>query len=101
MRFANKYFDDEKPWITIHENPQLCAQTMFNLVQTIACPSVLLEPFVPFSCESIRDMLGGIDKRRWEPVFIEPGRRLNEPVLFQRLDMRIADEEVERLRGTS
>ncbi|HOQ75069.1 MAG TPA: methionine--tRNA ligase [Thermoclostridium sp.] len=102
VRFANKYFDDKKPWITIHETPVDCANTIFNLVQTIACLSVLLEPFVPFSCESARNMLGGIGKCRWEPVFIEPGRRLNEPVLlFQRLDKKAADEEVQRLKGIS
>ena len=102
VRSANKYFDDKKAWITIHENPEDCAKTMFNLVQIIACLSILMEPFVPFSCEQIRNMLGVIDKHQWKPVSIESGRRLGEPViLFQRLDRKAAEEEVQRLKGIS
>lgn len=45
-------------------------------------------------------MLGGLEPAGWKPVAIEAGRRLNEPViLFQRLDRRAAEEELQRLKN--
>jgi len=99
VRFANKYFDDRKPWITVREAPEDCAQTLFSLVQIIGNLSVLLEPFIPFSCEKTRKMLGDLEPSGWKPVFVEAGRRLNEPeILFKRLDKKVAEEELQRLR---
>ena len=73
---------------------------MFNLVQIIASLSLLLEPFLPFSCVRIRDMLGGVEYPGWRPVCIEGNRRLNDPaILFQRLDKKVAQEEVDRLKA--
>lgn len=100
VRFANKYFDERKPWISIKEDSDDCAQAMFNLVQIIASLSLLLEPFLPFSCVRIRDMLGGVEYPGWRPVCIEGNRRLNDPaILFQRLDKKVAQEEVDRLKA--
>jgi len=99
VRFANKYFDDKKPWITVREEPGDCAKTLFSLAQLIANLSVLLEPFIPFSCRKTREMLGGLEPAGWKPVLIEPGRRLDEPeILFRRLDKKVAEEELQRLR---
>lgn len=100
VRFANKYFDEKRPWITIRENPDDCGHTLFNLVQIIANLSILLEPFIPFSCGSTREMLNFTEDTGWKPAAVEAGRRLKKPViLFQRLDRKVAEEELQRLRG--
>lgn len=52
-RFANKYFDTNKPWEERTTNPESCENTIFNCVQIIANLAVLLEPFLPFSSEKI------------------------------------------------
>ena len=97
VRFTNKYFDEEKPWITIKEIPENCASVLFNCVQIISNLSVLFEPFIPFSCNKIKEMLN-ISVSGWEPVYLEAGCSLGEPeILFERLDKKIASEEREKL----
>lgn len=97
-RFANKYFDEKQPWITIKENKEICAGTLYNCVQIIANLSNLLTPFIPFSCEKLRSFLG-IDKPQWGYIEIIEGTAIKEPeLLFQRIDKKTIDEEVQRLK---
>jgi methionyl-tRNA synthetase len=97
VRSSNKYFDDEKPWIQINDNIEACGNTIYTCVQIIANLSNLLVPFIPFSCYKINDFLNS-DKPKWEYVEIEVGRQLKESqILFQRIDKKRIDEEVNRL----
>jgi methionyl-tRNA synthetase len=97
IRSCNKYFDDEKPWIQVHDNIEACSNTIYTCVQIIANLSNLLTPFIPFSCHKINGFLN-IDKPKWEYIEIEEGRNLKESqVLFQRIDKRRIDEEVNKL----
>jgi methionyl-tRNA synthetase len=57
IRSCNKYFDEQKPWVQIKENAEVCGYTLYTCVQIIANLSILLEPFVPFSCKKIRVFL--------------------------------------------
>jgi methionyl-tRNA synthetase len=101
VRSANKYFDDEKPWIQVKENLEACSNTLYNCVIIIANLSNLLEPFIPATCEKIRDFLS-IDKAQWKYVELEVGRSIKEPqVLFQRIDKIKIDEEVEKLHKSA
>lgn len=97
IRSCNKYFDDEKPWIQVHDNIEACCNTIYTCVQIIANLSNLLTPFIPFSCHKINDFLN-IEKSKWEYVQVEEGRNLKESqVLFQRIDKNRIDEEVNKL----
>lgn len=58
IRYANKYFDEEKPWIQIKENRVSCDHTMANCVYIIANLAQLLQPFLPFSSERVKETLG-------------------------------------------
>ena len=53
IRFANKFFDTEQPWITRTTNEKVCQNTLYQCVQIIANLAVLLSPFLPFSSEKV------------------------------------------------
>lgn len=84
VRFANKYFDSEQPWITRTTNTEKCQNTLFQCVQMIAGLAVILYPFLPFSSERIFRWLNL--SKKWERQSIEAGYILPEiDILFERL----------------
>ena len=97
VKSINKYFDDEKPWVTIKNNREKCAQSMYMCIQYIGNLSNLIEPFMPFAAEKIRAFLG-IKEPMWMPIEIKEGKINNLEILFERLDKSIIDEEVSRLK---
>ena len=97
VRFGNKYFDAEKPWVTRNTDMDSCAEAIFNCTQIIANLSILLEPFLPFSSAKIKSWLS--IKSGWSEKNVPIGYTLPEPsILFERLDKKVVDEELERLR---
>ena len=98
IRKANKYFDDEKPWIQIHEEKDTCAQTLATCVYLIANFAQLLSPFLPFSSEDVGKMLR-IQKFEWQEMTV--GSRVLPSVapLFDRIDVGRIEEELERLHS--
>ncbi|MCL2227314.1 MAG: class I tRNA ligase family protein, partial [Oscillospiraceae bacterium] len=57
---ANKYIDETAPWILAKEEgkkPRLAA-VLYNLLETIRICTVLLQPFMPDSCEEILKQIG-------------------------------------------
>lgn len=112
VRLGNRYFDEQKPWVTVKEDRPVCDQALFNLLQVIANLSLLLEPFIPFTSKKLTALLNltfCTDTppphstslailHSWAPVYVPPGHSLNEPIpLFQRLDAKRVEEEQERL----
>lgn len=96
VRYGNKYFDTQKPWETRNTDMEKCKETLFNCVQMIANFSVLLEPFIPFSSEKVRQWLH-IDFS-WKPKKIAAQQQIPEPIiLFERIDKKVIDEEVKKL----
>ena len=97
VRYGNKFFDAEQPWITRNSDIEQCSGTLYNCVQIVANLAVLLEPFLPFSSAKIRAWLA-IDNS-WSLKIVAAGLRIPEPeILFERLDKKTAGEELERLR---
>jgi methionyl-tRNA synthetase len=98
VRKANKYFDEEQPWITIKNEPEKCGTTLNTCVQIIANLSVLLDPFLPFSSAKIRRILG-LENPGWSPVRIPAGLQLGPVgILFERIDKKVIQEEQQRLK---
>jgi methionyl-tRNA synthetase len=96
IRKANKYFDDHKPWLTVTEDPENCADTLFTCVQIIGNLSNLLDPFLPNSTEKIREFLE-VEKHAWTYIEVK-NKILNKPsVLFERIDPAIIEEERQKL----
>jgi methionyl-tRNA synthetase len=98
VRFGNKYFDTERPWDTRNTDAEKCAGAIYNCVQIIANLAVLLEPFLPFSSSKIKGWLAV--ENGWSVKSIHGGFLIPEPeILFERLDKKVVDEELERLQN--
>ena len=98
IRKMNKYFDREKPWITIKEDKELCRDTIFNCVQVIANLSTLFSPFLPFSSEKVKGFLD-LKDNGWELTRVNSGRELNKfEILFDRIEKKQIEKEREKLQ---
>jgi methionyl-tRNA synthetase len=99
IRSANKYFDEEQPWVQVKEDFASASNTLYTCVQIIANLSNLLEPFTPFASKKISQFLS-IEKNSWEYIEVKEELTLGElEVLFERLDTELIDEELERLKN--
>lgn len=100
IRFANKFFDDAKPWVTVKGDRQGCADTLYTCVQIIGNLSILLSPFLPFSAKTIQRMLS-ITEEEWQPIVIEGGLQLEHvEVLFERIEKERIAVELGKLKET-
>ena len=98
VRFANKYFDDKKPWATRTTDPKDCEQTLFNCVQIIATLSLVLAPFLPFSSEKVQKWLSL--NATWSRQSVPTGYKLPQiEILFERIDKARIAEETAKLQG--
>ncbi|MEA1010334.1 MULTISPECIES: methionine--tRNA ligase [Bacillus cereus group] len=98
VRFANKYFDEKQPWKQREDDPISCEETIFNCVYLIANFANLLEPFLPFSSERVRTTLS-IVQQTWGPQNTLPSRIDSVQPLFERIDVKQIEREVEKLHG--
>lgn len=55
IRSANRYFDDQKPWIHVKENVHMAERTLSTCVYIILNIAQLLNPFLPFSSSNVSD----------------------------------------------
>lgn len=104
-RLGNKYLTDTEPWKLEKSDPDRVRTVLFNGLRITAALSVLLEPFMPFTAEKLRRMLG-IGKLGWDEAFregvIQPGAAVGKPEhLFKPItDAEIATE-TERLKANA
>ncbi len=98
VRFANKYFDERQPWKEREDDSVSCEETIYNCIYLIANFANLLEPFLPFSSERVRNTLS-IVKRNWEPQNTLPNRIDSVQPLFERIDVKQIEHEIEKLYG--
>ncbi len=105
-RFANKYFNDQQPWITVKENPQKCATTFYVCIQVLKGLSVLMEPVLPFSARELWKMLNfstPFENQHWDEAGkadVPVGHRLNKPeILFRKQEDDVIEAEIKKLRS--
>ncbi|MCT4613202.1 MAG: methionine--tRNA ligase [Clostridia bacterium] len=98
IRECNKYFDQEKPWITIKDDISLCNKTLYTCIEAIQNLSILLEPFLPFSSSKIQYSLS-IDKHNWEYLNVKENIKIKKiDILFERIDKDIITFEENTLK---
>ncbi|MBB4822859.1 methionyl-tRNA synthetase [Sporosarcina luteola] len=97
VRHANKYFDDEQPWKQVKEDSEACDRTMATCVYMIANLAQLLSPFLPFSSEEVKQMLG-LPSLAWQEINPKIEKLGAISPLFERIPIERIHEEVERLR---
>ena len=127
---ANRYLDGKAPWFQIREDRQAAATTVYVILNAIDSLKTLLTPFLPFTCQALHGYLGyegSIIGRiytetlqeemrshlairyddselqgTWAPSELPAGQALRQPgPLFRKLDESVAEEEMERMMGTS
>lgn len=99
IRVANKYFDGDKPWITLGTDIIKCQNTLYNCVYIIINLAILLEPYLPESSKKILKWFKF--EAKWQEQKIEAGFHIPEfGILFERLDKKIVDNELSKLNNT-
>lgn len=100
-RIGNKYLADTEPW-KIAKTDMERVGTILNLsLQISANLAIVFEPFLPFSAEKLRKMLG-MDSFKWEELgrtdLLAPGHQLGESVLlFEKLEDKDIQPQLDRL----
>jgi methionyl-tRNA synthetase len=123
---ANQYVAEQAPWAAIKDDRERAATILFVALRCVDSLKVLLTPFLPFTCQTVHELLGydgfiagplefhevteedgrthevltgsyGEWVGRWEPSQLPAGQRLREPrPLFAKLDL---DEVLARELG--
>ena len=85
VQFANKYYDDNKPWILVKENINNFYIVTFSCLELIINIANLYEPFIPESSRKVFSFFGKINYN-WEYISIEPLTLLKDvSILFDRI----------------
>lgn len=107
-RFANKYFNDQKPWITVRENPEKCATTFYVCVQVLKGLAILMEPVLPFSARKLWKMVNlsvSLEDQQWNSAGdadVPVGHQLAKAkILFSKIEDDIIEEQIEKLKNVT
>jgi methionyl-tRNA synthetase len=125
---ANQYLDGKSPWLAIKASREQAATSLYVTLRVIDSLKILLCPFLPHSSQRLHEYLGydgdiagplgfeevaedeGQSHRvltchpeqwvgRWEPSQLPIGQKLRAPQpLFKKLEDKIVEEELERMR---
>ena len=96
VRFSNKFFDSQTPWITKTSDETACKHTLYQCVQIIANLAVLLQPFLPFSSDKVCSWLSLTNE--WRRHEVACGYQLPKiEILFERLDKSVITVETEKV----
>ena len=100
-RLGNKYLADEEPWKTIKTDEERTKTVMYVALQIASALAVLSEPFLPFTSEKLKQMLGHaelIEALSWNDVsskseLLKPDHKINKAEL---LFSKIEDEQIQK-----
>lgn len=100
IRTINKYFDSNKPWITINTDPTLCKNTIYTCIESILNISILLEPFIPRSSSIVYKSLSSDDPSWVYRGISKTNNHFNRiDILFERIDNKKIQEEKNKLNS--
>jgi methionyl-tRNA synthetase len=103
-RIGNKYLADTEPW-KVAKTDMARVGTILNLsLQIAANLAIAFEPFLPFTSEKLRSMLG-MDSFRWEDLgktdLLTAGHQTAEPqLLFEKIEDDAIEAQVQKLLET-
>ncbi len=96
IRAANRYFDECQPWIQIKEDRKSCEQTMATCTFIISNLAQLLQPFLPFAVENVKQMFQ-VEEFAWTVQEHLPHKLNTVHPLYERLDVQLIEEETAKL----
>ena len=98
ISFANKYFDENQPWILAKTNINECNEILYNCVNIIYNVNTLLKPYLPFSCELVEKYLNNRNLK-WEYQRITNVSIAGDiRPLYERYVKEIIEQEKEKLK---
>ena len=103
-RIGNKYLADAEPWKVVKTDPECVKTVLFLSLQLVANLATAFEPFLPFSSERLRRMLG-MEAAEWDRLgsidLLPAGKQLAEPeLLFEKIDDSVIEAQVQKLLDT-
>jgi methionyl-tRNA synthetase len=103
-RIGNKYLADMEPWKLAKTDMERVSTIMNLSLQITANLAIAFEPFLPFTAETLRDMIG-LSLWEWSALgsfsLLPEGHVLNEPaLLFEKIEDEIVEAQVQKLLDT-
>ena len=103
-RLGNKYLADTEPWKVIKTDPERVKTIMYISLQITANLAILLEPFLPFSMEKLREWLGTTGLQ-WDAAgrsdLLSPGHVISSgELLFSKIDDTEIEKQIQKLLDT-
>lgn len=108
-RLGNKYLADEEPWKVIKQDEERVRTIMFVSLQIASALAVLSEPFLPFTSEKLKTMLGiqALDSDiTWDTVaqkeaLLLAGHQINTAqLLFSKIEDETIQAQLDKLEAT-
>lgn len=105
-RAGNKYMADCEPWKTAKTDMDRTAQVLHLSLQLCAGLSLLMEPFLPYSSEKLKKMLGLQGNYHYQEGgrmdLLRPGHKLGEVgLLFEKIEDEAIAHQIEKLQKMS
>ncbi|MCR1951030.1 methionine--tRNA ligase [Clostridium sp. DSM 100503] len=97
VKKMNKYIENELLKTRSEKSNKEIKNKVYECIQSVVNLSNLLEPFIPYTCNKIRESLS-LEEPIWSYVEKQSGEILNLEILFKKLDKKRASEEVKRLK---
>jgi methionyl-tRNA synthetase len=123
---ANQYLSEQAPWALLESDRERAGTILYVALRAIDSLKTLFTPFIPFSSQSLHELLGHggtiageLEFRtvaeedgthevltgdyeawigEWKPSELTPGQKLQEPrPLFKKLETEIVDTELARM----
>ena len=100
-RLGNKYLADTEPWKLIKTDEARVKTILYISLQVTANLALLMEPFLPKTSASLREMLN-FNQTDWETIgtkLLAPGHKVNQPaLLFDKIEDHVIELQIERLQ---
>ncbi|MBE9510693.1 MAG: methionine--tRNA ligase [Bacteroidetes bacterium] len=103
-RLGNKYLADTEPWIVIKTDKSRAGTIMNISLQITANLSLILEPFLPFTVEKMKEFLN-FSGGSWEMIgqkdLLSSGHKINKSsLLFEKIEDEIIEKQINKLLQT-
>jgi methionyl-tRNA synthetase len=102
-RIGNKHLADNEPWKIKSENPERVEQILKTSFEIVTYLAVLSEPFLPFTSEKLKKMIG-INKKEWSNID-NLGSEIdfnfiitNKEMLFRRIEDSEIELQIDKLK---
>jgi methionyl-tRNA synthetase len=102
-RLGNKYLADSEPWKIYKSDPEKVSTIINISLQITANLTIILEPFLPFSTEKLREWLN-CRKFGWSEAgrsdLIEAGHKKGKPgLLFEKIENEVIEKQISKLQA--